>query len=339
LLFWIVALAGAAAVFLYFFFTSAMSRPGPSAEDRAFMVERGASGAAIANALENEGFITDDLLFRIANRLYANGATLQAGEYQIPANASVRDIVEMMSNGDALQHALTFPEGITIAAAMRVIEESDVLTGDMPETPPEGSILPDTYHVQRGMTRAALLQLMRDAHDEAVAEIWETRQPNLPLATPEDLVNLASIVERETGVASERPLVAAVFINRLRRPMRLETDPTIIYGVCLRYPARCRDGRLVAAQGNRRVIRQSEIAMDTGYNTYRIDGLPPTPIANPGRAALEATANPAQSNALFFVADGTGGHVFASTLAEHNANVARWLEIEAERLAAERAGR
>jgi UPF0755 protein len=251
----------------------------------------------------------------------------------------VRDIVEMMSNGDALQHALTFPEGITIAAAMRVIEESDVLTGDMPETPPEGSILPDTYHVQRGMTRAALLQLMRDAHDEAVAEIWETRQPNLPLATPEDLVNLASIVERETGVASERPLVAAVFINRLRRPMRLETDPTIIYGVCLRYPARCRDGRLVDAQGNRRVIRQSEIAMDTGYNTYRIDGLPPTPIANPGRAALEATANPAQSNALFFVADGTGGHVFASTLAEHNANVARWREIEAERLAAERAGR
>jgi UPF0755 protein len=339
LLFWIVALAGAAAVFLYFFFTSAMSRPGPSAEDRAFMVERGASGAAIANALENEGFITDDLLFRIANRLYANGATMQAGEYQIPANASVRDIVEMMSNGDALQHALTFPEGITIAAAMRVIEESDVLTGDMPETPPEGSILPDTYHVQRGMTRAALLQLMRDAHDEAVAEIWETRQPNLPLATPEDLVNLASIVERETGVASERPLVAAVFINRLRRPMRLETDPTIIYGVCLRYPARCRDGRLVDAQGNRRVIRQSEIAMDTGYNTYRIDGLPPTPIANPGRAALEATANPAQSNALFFVADGTGGHVFASTLAEHNANVARWREIEAERLAAERAGR
>jgi UPF0755 protein len=289
--------------------------------------------------LESEGFITDDLLFRIANRLYANGATLQAGEYQIPANASVRDIVEMMSNGDALQHALTFPEGITIAAAMRVIEESDVLTGDMPETPPEGSILPDTYHVQRGMTRAALLQLMRDAHDEAVAEIWETRQPNLPLATPEDLVNLASIVERETGVASERPLVAAVFINRLRRPMRLETDPTIIYGVCLRYPARCRDGRLVDAQGNRRVIRQSEIAMDTGYNTYRIDGLPPTPIANPGRAALEATANPAQSNALFFVADGTGGHVFASTLAEHNANVARWREIEAERLAAERAGR
>jgi UPF0755 protein len=214
-----------------------------------------------------------------------------------------------------------------------------VLTGDMPEAPPEGSIMPDTYHVARGMTRAALLQQMREAHDEAVAEIWAARQPNLPLSTPGDLVNLASIVERETGVASERPLVAAVFMNRLRLPMRLETDPTIIYGVCLRHADRCRDGRLVDAQGNRRVIRQSEIEMNTGYNTYRIDGLPPTPIANPGRAALEATANPAQSNALFFVADGTGGHVFASTLAEHNANVARWREIEAQRLAAERAGR
>jgi UPF0755 protein len=271
------------------------------------------AGAAIAQKLEDEGFINDGFLFRIANRLYGGGGTLQAGEYQIPARASVREIVEMMT--------------------------SDVLTGEMPEAPPEGSILPDTYHVQRGMTRAALLQLMRDAHDEAVAEVWASRAPNLPLATPEELVNLASIVERETGIASERPLVAAVFINRLRRPMRLETDPTIIYGVCLRFPARCRDGRLVDAQGNRRTIRQSEIDLDTGYNTYRIDGLPPTPIANPGRAALEATANPATSNAIFFVADGTGGHIFAATLAEHQANVRRWREIEAERLAAERAGR
>jgi UPF0755 protein len=336
-LFWLLALAGAAAIFAYFFFTSAIGRPGPLAEDRAFMVERGASGASIANSLESQGFINDAFLFRVANRLYASGSVLQAGEYQIPARASVKDIVEMMASGAALQHAITFPEGITIRAAMKLIEESEVLTGDMPETPPEGSILPDTYHVQRGMTRAALLQLMRDARDEAVAEIWARRQQNLPLRTPDDLVNLASIVERETGVASERPLVAAVFINRLRRPMRLETDPTIIYGVCRRFPDRCVDGRLVNAQGQRRTIRASEIALDTGYNTYRIDGLPPTPIANPGRAALEATANPAQSNAIFFVADGTGGHVFAATIAEHNANVARWRQIEAQRLAEERA--
>ena len=336
-LFWLAALAGAAAIFLYFFFTSAIGRAGPNPEDRAFMVERGASGAQIADKLEREGFISDDFLFRLANRLYANESTLQAGEYQIPARASVRDIVRMMADGEALQHALTFPEGITIAAVMQIIEASDVLTGDMPETPPEGSILPETYHVQRGMTREALLQQMRDAHDAAVAEIWEGRQADLPINSPEELVILASIVERETGVAAERPLVAAVFVNRLRVPMRLESDPTIIYGVCRRYPDRCNDGRLINASGQRRTIRQSEIALDTGYNTYRIDRLPPTPIANPGRAALEATAHPAQTNALFFVADGTGGHVFAATNAEHNANVRRWREIEAQRLAAERA--
>jgi UPF0755 protein len=337
LLFWLLVLGSAAAIFFYFFFTSAVGRPGPNAEARAFVVESGSSGAQIASALQSEGFITDALHFRIANRLYANGASLQAGEYQIPAHASVRQIVEMMSSGDALQHAITFHEGITIAAAMKLIEESEVLTGEMPEAPPEGSILPETYHVQRGMTRAALLQQMRDARDSALAAIWERRQPGLPVTTPDELVTLASIVERETGVPSERPLVAAVFVNRLRRPMRLESDPTIIYGVCKQFPDRCVDGRLVNAQGQRRTIRASEIALNTGYNTYRIDRLPPTPIANPGLAALEATANPAQSNALFFVADGTGGHVFASTIAEHNANVARWRQIEAQRLAAERA--
>ncbi len=336
-LFWGAVFVVLGVVFAGAFFYSAISRPGPSTQDTAFMVESGATGASIAADLQRENLITDPLLFRVANRIFAAGSTLQAGEYQIPAGASVREIVEMMASGDALQHAITFPEGITIAGVMRILEESDVLTGEMPETPPEGSILPDTYHVQRGMTRAALLQQMRDAHDEAVAEIWANRAPNLPLETPEDLVNLASIVERETGIAAERPMVASVFINRLRRPMRLETDPTIIYGVCLRYPDRCVDGRLVNAQGQRRTIRQSEIALDTGYNTYRIDGLPPTPISNPGRAALEATANPAQSDAIFFVADGSGGHIFASTLAEHNANVARWRVIEAERLAQERA--
>jgi UPF0755 protein len=337
-LFWGAVLAGAAAIFAFFYFSSAIGRAGPNPDARTFVVERGASGAEIAAALEAEGLISDALLFRIANRL-RGGSSLQAGEYLIPARASVGQIVELMTSGEALQHAITFPEGITIAAAMKILEESEVLTGELPAAPPEGSILPDTYHVQRGMTRAALLQQMMEAHDAAVEEIWARRQPNLPLRTPDDLVNLASIVERETAIAAERPMVAAVFINRLRRPMRLETDPTIIYGVCLRHPDRCRDGRLVDARGNRRTIRQSEIEMNTGYNTYRIDGLPPTPIANPGRAALEATANPAQSDAIFFVADGTGGHVFASTLAEHNANVARWRQIEAQRLAEERARR
>jgi UPF0755 protein len=334
-LIWLAIAGGAIAIFAIAFFLSALDRPGPFAEPRPFVVERGASGAQIAEALEAQDFIANALLFRIASRL-AGGDSLQAGEYEIPANASVRDIVELLTSGEALQHGITFPEGITIAGVMRVLEQSDVLTGDMPAAPPEGSILPETYHVQRGMTRAALLQQMRDAHDAALAEIWESRQANLPITTPEELVILASVVERETGVGHERPLVAGVFINRLRRGMKLESDPTIIYGVCRRFPNRCNDGRLVNAQGQRRTIRASEIALDTGYNTYRIPRLPPTPIANPGRAALEATANPAQTNAIFFVADGTGGHVFATTNAEHEANVARWRQIEAQRLAEER---
>jgi UPF0755 protein len=335
-LIWLAIIVGAAAIFAFAFFMSALDRPGPFAEPRTFVVERGASGAQIAEALEEQDFIANALLFRIASRL-AGGESLQAGEYEIPANASVRDIVELLTSGEALQHGITFPEGITIAGVMRIIEQSEVLTGDMPEAPPEGSILPETYHVQRGMTRAALLQQMRDAHDAALAEIWAGRQENLPITSPEELVILASVVERETGVGHEQPLVAGVFINRLRRGMKLESDPTIIYGVCRRFPDRCVDGRLVNAQGQRRTIRQSEIALDTGYNTYRIPRLPPTPIANPGRAAMEAVANPAETNAIFFVADGTGGHVFAATLAEHNANVARWRQIEAQRLAEERA--
>lgn len=328
--------AAAAAIAAFAFFTEA-SRAGPNAADTAFTVERGSSAAAIGASLQEAGLIRNALMFRIGTRVFAQGKTLQAGEYSIPANASVRDIVQLMAEGDAVQHAITFPEGVTISAAMRLIEESEYLTGDMPETPPEGSILPETYHVERGMTRAALVQQMRDARDQALAEIWEGRATGLPFTSPEQLVTLASIVERETGVASERPLVAAVMVNRLRRPMRLEMDSTIIYGVCRQHPDRCVDGRLVNRQGQRRPILASEIALNTGYNTYRIDGLPPTPIGNPGRAALEATAHPAESNALFFVADGTGGHAFAATVTEHNANVARWRSIERERLAAERA--
>jgi|CXWL01.1.fsa_nt_gi UPF0755 protein len=335
----LIVMAGAALIVGAFAFNSEASRAGPAQAETAFTVERGQSAAGIGAALEQQGLIRDAMMFRIATRVFAPGESLQAGEYAIPANASLRDIVRKMAEGDVLDHSITFPEGVTIATVMRIIGESEYLTGDLPEAPPEGSVLPETYHVQRGMTRAALLQQMREARDTALAEIWAARAPNLPVTTPEELVVLASIVEKETGIASERPMVASAFVNRLRRPMRLESDPTIIYGVCKQFPARCRDGRLVDAAGNPRVIRASEIALNTGYNTYRIDRLPPTPIANPGRAALEATAHPAESNAIFFVADGSGGHAFAATVTEHNANVARWRQIEAQRLAEERAGR
>ncbi len=322
-----------------FAFNAEANRQGPAQARTAFVVERGATVTGIGQELARQGLIRDARLFRAAHLVYARDRDLQAGEYEIPARASLHEIVALLAGGDALQHKITFPEGITVAGVMRILQESELLTGEMPAPPPEGSVLPDTYHVQRGMTRAALLRQMRDKRDAALAEIWAQRSPDVPAATPEQLVILASIVERETGVAHERPLVAAVIVNRLKRPMRLEMDSTIIYGICVRFPGRCRDGRLVDARGQPRVIRQSEISLDTGYNTYRIDGLPPTAISNPGRAALEATANPAQSDAVFFVADGSGGHAFAATLREHDANVARWRVIERERLAAERAGR
>jgi UPF0755 protein len=255
-----------------------VSRPGPTEEQMIVNIERGAGASAIGEALKAEGVVRNALVFRLAAEAFARGESLKAGEYEIAAGASVRDIVTQLAEGDALQHAVTIPEGYTIAAAMQVVAEADVLTGDMPaELPVEGAILPETYHVQRGMPRAELVAQMIAAHDAAVEEIWARRQPNLPVTTPEEMVILASIVEREAGNAEERPRVAAVFINRLRRGMQLQSDPTIIYGVCLRHPNRCRNGRLINERtGAIRTIRESEIAMDTGYNTYRIARLPPT---------------------------------------------------------------
>ena len=319
-----------------FIFIAETSRAGPATQETIVEIERGAGASAIGHTLEREGVVRNALVFRLASEAFARGKHLKAGEYAIPEGASVRDVVTMIADGRAVQHAVTIPEGYTIAAALRVIADADFLTGDMPEPPAEGSILPETYYVQRGATRAEVLQQMIDAHDEAVTEIWEGRDENLPVRTPEEMVILASIVERETGVAEERPMVAAAFTNRLRRGMRLESDPTIIYGVCKQLPQRCRNGRLINERtGAIRTIRESEIAMDTGYNTYQIDRLPPTPIANPGRASMEAVTHPADSNVIFFVADGSGGHAFAETNAEHEANVRAWRRIEAERLAEE----
>lgn len=313
------------------------NRGGPNTTDGAVVVvPRGAGVSSIGRMLEEEGHVRFAPVFRMAAMIYGGGRPMQAGEYEIPARASPRALVAMITEGRALLHSITFAEGLTSDAVAQVIAESEVLSGAAPPPPPEGSVLPETYNVERGMDRGELLARMRAAHDRAVREVWAQRAPNLPIRSPEELVTLASIVERETGVAEERPRVAAVFINRLRRGMPLQSDPTIIYGVCRQHPERCRNGRLInEASGRIRTIRQSEIALDTGYNTYRIPRLPPGPIANPGRAALEAVANPADTDDLFFVADGSGGHVFARTVAEHERNVRRWREIERARLAAE----
>lgn len=320
-----------------FGFVAESSRAGPNeTEGAVVVVPRGAGVTSIAASLEQEGHIRNALVFRLAYMVYGNDRPMQAGEYEIPVGASPRAIIELMTGGGALQHAVTIPEGLTSEAIVAILARSDVLTGDVPPAPPEGAILPETYSVERGTDRTLLLRRMMNAHDEAVREIWAARAPDLPIDTIEEFVTLASIVERETGVSDERPRVAAVFINRLRRGMPLQSDPTIIYGVCRAYPQRCREGRLINERtGQIRTIRQSEIQLDTGYNTYRIPALPPGPIANPGRASLEAVANPARTNDLFFVADGTGGHAFAATLAEHERNVRRWREIERLRLQAE----
>jgi len=304
-----------------------INREGPSIEEKVFVVPSGAGAIQVANLLHADALVRHPLAFRAAAILYGRDRPLQAGEYAVQAGASPREIAQMIASGDALLHDLTIPEGWTTATAMERIAAATFLTGDMPETPPEGSILPDTYHAPRGMTRAALVEVMRDAHAAFLAEAWEGRAPDLPIRTPEEAVILASIVEKETGIASERAEIAGVFVNRLRRGMRLESDPTIIYGVC-----QC--NRLRDAQGQPRGIRRSELDRRTPYNTYQIDGLPPGPIANPGREAILAVLNPPPTDNLFFVAlvpgDPSQGHVFSSSYADHNAAVQRYRALEAE---------
>jgi len=335
-----VILLAVIALVAIFAFLAEANRAGPSPDGMTLVVDHGASVSEIGQALESQHQIRSAQYFRIAAQwVYGRGHPLKAGEYAIPAHASIRSIVQMMVEGETVQHPLTIPEGFTSQMVMEVIAASPFLTGPMPaQMPVEGSILPETYQIERGMTRTDLVQQMQADQEKALEEIWAHRAPNLPITTPEQAVILASIVERETGVASERPRVAAVFVNRLRIHMALQSDPTIIYGICQRFPARCHNGRLVDERtGEPRVIRQSEIALDTPYNTYKIQGLPPGPICNPGRASLEAVVNPPDTDDLYFVADGTGGHAFAATVAEHNANVAHWRQIEHQRLTQEAA--
>jgi UPF0755 protein len=233
------------------------------------------------------------------------------------------EVLGKIRRGEVVRHMVTVPEGATSAQALAILMRHPVLTGTA-AVPPEGALLPETYDIQRGDDRAAVLKRMMAARDKALAELWANRQQGLPVKTPEEAVILASIVEKETGIASERPRVAAVFVNRLRRGMRLESDPTIIYGLSRGEP-------LLDASGRRRGLRRSELDRPNPYSTYQIDGLPPTPIANPGLEALRAVLNPPETNELFFVADGAGGHVFAPTFEQHLRNVARWREIERSR--------
>ena len=295
--------------------------PGPSARagDATIVTLPSGSGvSAIAARLKNAGVIRSVDMFKAAATLTGADRRLRAGEYEVPTRTSLKGVLALLTDGRVVRHFVTIPEGWSSAQAVDILNKEAVLTGTIAEVPEEGSLWPETYEIARGETRAEVIARMQRAATENLAELWAQRGPNTVVRTPEEAVILASIVEKETGLARERPQVAAVFSNRLRIGMRLESDPTIIYGITRGQPLG-------------RGIRRSELERDTGYNTYLIDGLPPTPIANPGRQSLAAVLNPPRSQDLFFVADGTGGHVFAPTYEQHLANVARWRLIEAGR--------
>ncbi|WP_406858219.1 endolytic transglycosylase MltG [Alsobacter sp. KACC 23698] len=290
---------------------------GPLASDK-IVVVKGSSGD-VAEQLKQEGVIDHPTLFLAGLHLTRKASQLKAGEYMFRQHASLGDVMDTLVEGKSVLHSVTVPEGLTSQQIIDRLAENDVLTGELTSVPKEGSLLPDTYKFSRGMTRQQLVERMQQEQARVLREVWSRRSAEIPVKSPEELVVLASIVEKETGRADERSRVAGVFINRLNRNMRLQSDPTIVYGLV--------QGKGTLGRG----IMRSEIDQPTPYNTYQIQGLPPGPIANPGRAAMEAVANPSRTRELYFVADGTGGHVFAETLDQHNKNVARWRQMEGER--------
>jgi UPF0755 protein len=293
-----------------------LREPGPLPADKVVYIAPGTELPEIISELEHEGVIDSPITMNVALVVEGSRSKVKAGEYLFKQAASLRDVMETLVSGRQVLHAITVPEGLTSEQIVQRLRDVDVLAGDIKDVPKEGSLLPETYKVVRGMSRADLLRKMQDDQRRVVEQIWAHRAADLPIRAPYDLVTLASIVEKETGRADERPHVASVFINRLRQRMRLQSDPTIVYG-------------LVGGKGTLgRGISRAELDKPTPYNTYTIDGLPPGPIANPGRAALEAVANPSRTQDLYFVADGSGGHVFSETLDQHVRNVQRWRQIE-----------
>ncbi|MGY4478787.1 endolytic transglycosylase MltG [Bradyrhizobium sp. USDA 3364] len=306
----IILMIGAGAT--YYYGKQALESPGPLQEDKIVNIPARAGKRDIADVLLREGVINVNPWVFIGGVFALKASSdLKPGEYSFQKNASLRDVIATIVDGKVVQHAITIPEGLTSEQIVSRLSDNDIFTGSVREIPREGTLLPETYKFPRGTTRDQVIQRLQQAQKRVLAEIWERRNTDTPLKSPDQLVTLASIVEKETGRADERSRVAAVFVNRLRQKMKLQSDPTIIYG-------------LVGGKGTLgRPIKRSEITQPSPYNTYVIDGLPPGPIANPGRASLEATANPARTRDLFFVADGTGGHAFTETYDQHARNVAK----------------
>ena len=290
--------------------------PGPLAADKVVMIVREDDGGSIADQLERAGVIDSAMWFNVLTLLDGNRGALKRGEYAFKAGMSMNEIENELIAHRVVRYKFTIPEGLTSEQVVDRLREDTVLAGEIRETPREGSLMPDTYYFERGDTRLSILSRMEKIQAKTVGEIWKGRAPDLPIKSPGEMVTLASIVEKETGKPEERPHVAGVFINRLEKHMRLESDPTIVYGLAL--------GKGTLG----RSITRADLNQSTPYNTYIIEGLPPGPICNPGKAALEAVAQPSRSKDLYFVADGTGGHAFAETLDQHQKNVAHWRQIE-----------
>ncbi|HEY8163617.1 MAG TPA: endolytic transglycosylase MltG [Methylocystis sp.] len=298
-----------------------LKEPGPLAADKVVYLPPRSDVPEMLSQLEREGVIDSPTLMNFALLVEGARSKLKQGEYLFRKSASLREVIDELVAGKQLMHSLTIPEGLTSEQIAQRLRESELLIGDILETPKEGALLPETYKFPRGFPRAKLVAKMQEDQRKLLEQIWAKRAKDLPLRSPYELVTLASIVEKETGKPEERPRVAAVFLNRLRKGMRLQSDPTIVYGLV--------GGKGTLGHG----IMRTEIEKWTPYNTYAVDGLPPGPIANPGKAALQATANPANSRDLYFVADGTGGHVFAESLDQHSRNVQNWRRQEQEQKA------
>lgn len=292
--------------------------PGPHERDAVVYIPPGASLKTVSHLLASSDLLWAPTSFYWSARVLGAADDLQAGEYRVDRQSSGADILRLLQSGKTLLHKITIPEGLTSAQVVSLLMNEARLEGEVGQIPPEGSLLPETYLFARGERRTSLLQRMHNSQVALVNSLMRTYDGSLPFQSRKEAIILASLVEEETALAGERPLIAAVFLNRLQRGMRLQSDPTVVYG-------------LTGGAPLGHALRQSELAHNSPYNTYLNSGLPEGPISNPGRASLQAVFHPASSDALYFVADGSGGHAFASTVREHNKNVARWRRIEKNR--------
>lgn len=313
-----VVLAALGAAIGGVWFMREIRAPGPLPQTRIVLIERGWGAQKIAQALKENEIVANALVFRLAARARGGRETLKAGEYEFPAHVSVTQVLEKIAAGDVYPRRITIPEGLTSQQILALLAAAPALSGDVAQIPAEGSLLPETYAYVYGDTRQSLVDQMQAAMRKTLQDLWPHRSVNLPVSTPEQAVTLASIVEKETGVAAERPRIAGVFVNRLQRGMPLQSDPTVLYAMTGGTPENSGQGPI-----GRRLLSK-DLSIDSPYNTYKYPGLPPGPIAAPGRDALAAALNPERNDFLYFVADGTGGHEFSRTLEEHNRNVARW---------------